>query len=188
MPDAQYSQALLPDKYVVLGKTLLPFSLGHYAWLQRFDSPYLKGEEVQPQDLLAGIAICSNTWEGNGRFFGGNWRWELAKWAERLGGRRFRKKINWIDKFNEFESYLASHFEEPAVFWSADGEESGAPPLEKLYYFLRVKFNYSDSEIWDFPMALARWRIVTYKELTDGSMRFETDTDKFLREKPLILN
>ena len=170
-----FFQALMLQPPRVLGTRLLPFCLGHEYILRRLGNRFVVGGDLPGfDDLLAGLWVCSHSFEECGRFLFGD--------APAFPGtRRLRRRLRrdgFDAAFDAFEVYLADYNAAPER-WAA------AKPGTKVFkgpwelHIVRVlcdHYGCSLSAAWNMGvgMALAYYDIFG-ESLGDDSLVGERD-------------
>lgn len=125
------AKAALLEPHSVCGVRLRPFCIGHWIYLTRFNVSFLNkdAERHTMGDLILGIVVCSETWEGfQSGLLAGDLSSLIRWWTDRLSGgwkgrlrRRIRKLrgfialpeeitgINLINECARFQTYLDYH-------------------------------------------------------------------------------
>lgn len=135
----------------VLGRQLLPFSLGHLFLLRGLNSPYAIGGVPLFSDFVPAVFICSNNWADNVRtLMAGNVPGkDIIKWG------RTQRKADLAQAQGIFRDYLAAAFTAPEAIETKGGHETGAPFELHLVYFLVTVMRLPLALAWDFPFAQA---------------------------------
>ncbi len=154
--DFEYAEACLPDRWRVLGRQLLPFSVGHNLLLERIQSPFAIGGKLQIEDLIIAVAICERTFEAGS---------ELLLQGNTLSLRMFSIGVlmraaiqkNLFEKHaTAFSDYTQRAIQKPkGIRTDAEAKITYAPALLVLIRDLTNHFRYSFSEIMDMPMRRA---------------------------------
>jgi hypothetical protein len=179
-----YTKALIPEPYTLLGIELKPFCLGHIFLMQRFgcafssESPDTMGGI---DDLLLGISICSRTYEEFLEFV--NTPKELKEWTKKWGKyiKKETKKKNFdiLSKFEFFREYLKSGIFIPK-YWeletSEHKEQSGTHWTHTVLNTLTSELGYTQSEALNVAIARGLQDYFRYLE-KNGSITLMTDED-----------
>ena len=142
----------------VLGRQLLPFSLGHSLTLESINSPVLGSGPVQPGDLAIAVWVCSRrATELVRKFDPAAISAEFARW-----GRRTPPVVCETDLVL-FRAYLAAFIAAPAR-WDAEGprREMKAPWQYTIAAALRQHLKCTFDEAWNTPVnrALADYAVL----------------------------
>ena len=170
---AAYVNAAVPDTATILGKPLLPFSLGHQILLERFDSAYsiFSTEPKTFADLILSVFICSQTYERALAALASPWR----TLRFRLWGIRCGKKWNPLTTARSFESYIASGTQTPNfAATESGGSQPGSPFPQWVKVNLMAHLGLSETEALNKPYSLAVWDYLTYWE-SQGKGQIVTD-------------
>ena len=181
------ASAVVPDRTTVLGRRLMPYSIGCEMQLHKLNSPFLllssRDFEQLPLAkrclaLLQAVSVCAEAAPRHPR----RWEWWLRGCPVRLWP--FKKVIllgNGVDfelETSVFRTYLAAgRLEFPAEL--PTGEDLpvryiGAPEALRLYKFLckhipREEIAIYGQSAWDFPLGLARMIYQTHAE-SEGNL------------------
>lgn len=180
MGHAGYYRAAIPEPFNILGKRLLPLSLGHITTLSRLDSPFFS-ETKQPVavgDLALAVAVCSLDYEAGVRLVQSpETPTRMRKWGRRLCNHPVfwwkDRGIDWKSKIDLFVEYLRIGSEAPG--WIIGGEmskassEVNAPSHQVVKVVLLSKTNLSESEIMNRPWSLCLWDFITLRAI-DGQV------------------
>lgn len=163
MADELWTQALLVQPPVFLGRRLHPFSLGHCAVLRALGNPYAYARaQADAADLAAAVVVCSRGMADNRRaLMGGALRvrdlWRLA--------RRVRR-VDFTVADASFRQYLADYSRRNVRVQrgcddghAADAGEMLAPVEWHLHRHLTEERGWSDDAAWDCPLIYA-WALV----------------------------
>jgi hypothetical protein len=186
------ARAALPQRAVVAGLLLRPYSLGNELWLIRDRNPLIELSDMlryRPEqkdaiadlrklitepDLVAAALICCQTWSES-RGMATDWLLglKLAILRHRLHGWVFRRPFklqNEIDRFLEYRGEGVAEFRLSGV--ETPGEKKsrcpGAPWLLRVQQWLVQHYGLTESEAWDYPIGLAVLRWQTYWEEQGG--------------------
>lgn len=174
-----FLKAAIPEPFTILGKRLLPFSLGHELLLQRFDSPFALESKETPilADLFTAVWICSHDFDtAVARFWLQETQDEMAAWGEELGA------FDPFAKVKLLSDYIAQSTKEPD-FWRGEGSNGkppGAPWIQTLI-LANMKLGYSRTEALALPYSLAEWNFAWEAEQV-GAVNIWTDRDYALQE------
>lgn len=110
---ADYFKAVVPEPFRILGRKLLPLSIGRYRLMKRFNVAFVADEAVSADvgDLLLGVLICSMSCEAFVAFADSNdFEPEIERWARKIRARPplFLRWEFSTNKFKKFIGILAS--------------------------------------------------------------------------------
>jgi hypothetical protein len=151
-----FLKAAIPEPFVILGKRLRPFSLGHELLLQRFENGFAIGSDRMPtiDDLVFAVWICSQPYEDAIRSIQSPLMGlRLRLWGWRIG------KADLMDKFDLMLSYITEACQRPEV-WSKEsagstGREMGTPSIQFLIMSAtRNGWSYRESMDMSYPLAV----------------------------------
>ncbi len=179
-----YVNALIPEPYTILGMELKPYSLGHFFLMRKFSCGFANENENalgDISDLILGLAICSQTYEGflncietNNIQIGTHSKYYLfgpqvptvikytdwiAEWG-RLVEKKLKEKniINMLECINMFKTYMRDSIVIPKFWETEHGEDapsSGAHWTQSVLSILTSDCGYSQSEALNIPMSRA---------------------------------
>jgi hypothetical protein len=173
----EYLHSIIPEPVTILGQDLLPFSCGHYLLLSRLGCAFLV-EDKEPLlgDLLLGLLVCSNTYEGAQELLR---RAELGDdikaWAENVG------EFEADEKAKLFTEYINAALAMPK-FWTkgqGGGTKAGAPWPQAMRVKLVSEGGFSASEVMNQPLGQTWWDYLTLNELK-GAVKISDDTTEEL--------
>ena len=174
---------LLPTPPRVLGRQLLPFSLGHSLTLESISSPVLRDGECLPGDLAVAVWVCSRKAARLLRNFNPAVVLEEFKaWG------RATDAVTCAAELETFRAYLRAYIVTPAR-WDAEGprRELRAPWQYTIVNALRQHLHCSDVAAWDTPVIKALADYATLGEaLGDESLMTEQERAEIeaLRQSP----
>lgn len=155
-PDFDYAEACIPDRWMILGRMLLPFSVGHNILLERVQSPFSITGNVELADLVQAVWICERDFESGERALLNGNTFALRMFAR---GAEFRSMLqkNLLKKnASAFAEYVQSSLRKPHGIWKdSKAELTYAPSLMILIRDLANHYGYSRSEIMNMPMRQA---------------------------------
>lgn len=176
-----YLEAAVPEPFTVLGRKLLPFSVGHQILLEKFGSSYALGYTEAPgySDLILSVFICSHTFEENlKQLKSRHLSLRLKLWGWYCG------KFDVIEAMLFFRKYLDAHTNWPKRFWierGTGGSSSGSPFIQSLKVRLQKDLGYSEAEALNAPYQMALWNYLTNLE-NQGVIRLFSDRDEAMLE------
>ena len=150
-----YKNALLTRCPMVLGRHLVPFSLGHAAVLTALESPVIDCKPVTTDDAIVGIYVCSMPYQhALDKISDGSFAAECKQWGEAVFGDDKQPE------FDKFFQYIEWHTKAPPryEFISKGGKvikpEPGAVP-----WFFSVAWALMDrmpeARAWNMSLPLA---------------------------------
>lgn len=181
------ARASLPDTHYVLGAKLLPYSIGKWRLLYRCGASFVCGGSHSLDDLLVGVIICAETYDGfMANFARANLAEEIERWQRKLSGglrgrvsrairRALRRYVspddvlgfNFADECARFERYIDEHgggefvvndWSRPVTIPKTKGSATmHAPELEVLLSLLTCELSVAESTALDMSLPLARW-------------------------------
>lgn len=191
MHESLLAQAALPQRYVVLGLLLRPYSLGHELYLLRQDNAVISEEPWKSDraDLAEAVFICANSFRQNERTAFEFRPWTAFKiwiWKRRT------RKLNTPTELLKFVTYRnqgclefpLTEYVDPGASRSTP-REPGSPFLIRLYQFLRFRLGMSHYETWDCPFGWAKQQFIAYWEAEGGLNvynRLDAEHDKFVAQ------
>ena len=152
---------IYPEPTTLLGKRLVPLSLGHVFLLQRFGCYPAQGYS----GLITGVIVCSRPVREVLPTLEDKWLGlKLWVWGRRLG------KFNPFEKVLAFNAYLEAHSRRPELMPFDSFEETGlpgAPFLQHLRVCLLARCGWTREMIDEEPLSQAFWDYYTYWEIED---------------------
>lgn len=154
-PDLDYAQRCIPDRWRVLGRPLLPFSVGHNLLLERVKSPFAISGKLTLQDLILAVWICERPFEQgaggllNGDCFSLRWfTWNASLWSA--------MQKNLLQTHAEaFSEYIQAGIKKPKVWTDKAAEQTYAPTVLIIARDLCNHYGYSWEYVMNMPMARA---------------------------------
>lgn len=180
-----YTKALIPEPYIILGVPLRPLCLGHIFLMQRFGCKF-SSEDPDTMggidDLILGISICSRTYEGFLEFIDNEK--EFKSWTKKWGKAikqqiKKEKHYDLFFKFSLFKEYLKHGIIIPKYWELETGEkteESGTHWTHSVLNVLTSELGYSQSEALNVPVARALQDYFRYLE-KNGAITLMTDDE-----------
>lgn len=179
----KYVRATVPEQYRILGVRLKPLSLGHLILMKRYECAFAEDStntKAGVWDLLLGVAICSRSFQEFVDWFGDDERRDawLTEWYKSIMWEcKNTKGWNILHKFTLFNSYRREGIEVPLFFDESktdDMKESGAHWIQNVITTLVTKGRFSETEIYDVPLAKALSEYFKILE-NEGLISFMTD-------------
>lgn len=159
--DANFLASILVVPPVVLGVSLRPFCCGHAVLLEAIESPFLRGGNVDREDLIIAVWICSRSFEdGRTQLTGdrGKLLKECEAWGATVGAWDF-------DASNAaFQNYLAAHLKAPEKWKSKASRGCRAPWPLTVAAGIMMHLRIGESEAWNMPMQMALWYFAAIAE------------------------
>jgi len=177
MAEVDYLLAALPDRFVIMGQLLRPFSLGHLMILKRMGNVFVEsGKRITLADfdhLVSGVLVCSHTYDAANELLQNPKLPKIVKqWGKRLG------KFNIPAKMREFAAYIKGGCTRPEMaIPDGNGCTPGAPFLQRLKIVLQTELNHTESEALNKPFGLAIHDYCALFEI-NRAIRILTDEDK----------
>ena len=112
-----------PQAPVVLGVRLVPYTVGHAIVLQRLGSPFVMGGEIQPENLVEAVTVCSQSPLESIRSIKSRWS-GLMLW---LWGKRIQQ-MDLIAECDKFQLWLKEQSTAPEVLMES-GSKSKRPAM-----------------------------------------------------------
>jgi hypothetical protein len=162
--ESDYLEAALPERFIILGQRLRPFSVGHLMLLRRVGNAFVLQTAPGIEDLLSGVLICCQTYEEACESLQDpGLPARLRKWARKLG------PFNITLKTEEFARYvrLGSTWPELHDLDDDDRRAPGAPFIQRVRIVLQAKLGLSPSEALDYPWGLAQHDYFAFWELEE---------------------
>ena len=107
-----------PQAPIVLGVRLVPYTVGHAIVLQRLGSPFVMGGEIQPENLVEAVTVCSQSPLESIRSI----KSRLSGLMLWLWGKRI-ERMNVLSECDKFQLWLKEQSTAPEVLM-----ESGSKP------------------------------------------------------------
>lgn len=182
---AEYSRVVWPDEWIVLGRRLQAFSIGHALLLHRLGLPFAEQVKGAPEvgDLIIAIEICARPYDEAIVWVRSHWlKWWLW-WRNVVFAFRYRAVV-WVFQ-NKFQLYLHESWRCPPIVSLRDREfQAGAPFLANLQCLLMKELGYSECEALRTPLAKALWWACVIGE-ANGGFRIQNETEDGLVEASL---
>jgi len=168
-----YLEQCMPDRVVVLGQPLNPFSLGHLKILIHHDNKFVIGGTPTLTDLIFGVWVCCQTYEEvmAGLLDSGMER-KIHRWGKRM------RKADLGIALKTFAEYIAKASERPEVDRSDFSRTSGTPTIQHIQIILQGKLNHSLSEALNKPWGEAVWDYYAYAEMNGATKVFGPDEEQ----------
>lgn len=155
--NARYLTAVWPEPFTILGKRLLPLSIGRLLLLQRYECYPPKS----PSGLILAVIICSRPCDQVEAAITDRWlRVKSWLWRLRLG------KIDWEARLQLFSDYVIAHSRRPSLYESRGHDVlPGAPWLQHLQVCLRARVGWTKQEVAEACYSQALWDYYTQWEV-----------------------
>lgn len=176
--NAAYQNAALPEPYRILGRKLLPFSLGHYMLLRRFDCAFIADEERIPElaDLIFGVLICERNYRQGERLV--NDADAFTKASHELGkSNEGIEYLGLIEKIKLFKDYIKDGSQMPP-YWNESRETriSGQHWSQSMLVSLMSELGYSRIDALNAPLTQVMADYLALAE-NNGSIRLMTESE-----------
>jgi hypothetical protein len=179
-----YTKALIPEPYVILGVELKPLCLGHIFLMKRFECGFADEDPAATggiEDLFLGIAICSRKYEDFLEFIKDPV--ELKRWTKQWRKeilRQIKKSQNGYDLFTRialFKKYLKDGIKVPK-YWeqSEDDGISGTHWTHSVLNVMTSELGYSQEEAMNVPVTRALHDYFRFLERS-GAITLMTDDE-----------
>ena len=112
-----------PQAPIVLGVRLVPYTVGHAIVLQRLGSPFVMGGEIQPENLVEAVTVCSQSPLESIKSIKSRWS-GLMLW---LWGKRIQQ-MDLIVECDKFQLWLKEQSTAPEVLMES-GSKSKTPAM-----------------------------------------------------------
>ncbi len=162
--ESDYLEAALPERFVILGQSLRPFSIGHMMWLRRLGNAFVLQTPPGIEDLLSGVLICCQTYaEACESLQDPGLPLRIREWARKLG------PFNIALKSQEFARYIRLGSTWPELHDPDDEDRRmpGAPFIQRVRIVLQAKLGLSPTEAFDYPWGLAQHDYFAFWELEE---------------------
>lgn len=179
--DQIYAEVSFPSlRWRVSGVKLLPFSIGHALILQSQNSPFLDFRQLEFENLMIGLWVCSRPVRANVNtahlklpFW---WRWatrSLRKIADKDPERTWAS----IEMFQDY--IWDSMFFKPPISTRNDklSRLSSCPTMLPMMRALQNHWGFSHSEVLNMPLKKAKMLHAGWLE-HEGALSFTTQADK----------
>jgi hypothetical protein len=181
MHDLPFADAIRPAAVRVLQLLMLPYSVGHELILLRQRNPLLLASaeefarlnaEEQRFAIIAAADVCSQGWA---EYHAAYTRWQQHR-LDRIW-RKWRKAIHEEDYApaiatwrNYRQAGSADFPTEEMPHTGGDFRYFGQPELVSLLNFLAITLRFSEAQVFDYPLGLARMRRLAWLE-SEGAVR-----------------
>lgn len=175
----QYSAAIFPDRYRVLGKVLLPLTIGHGLLLARLGNPFApwSGQGMAGAgDIITAATVCSMHHDDA---FDSISTSRFARRARRLAwfACHFHSTAARLKRAAVLLSaYVQEACRGPRVWVKGDAEKSKVPVLATLKTGMQELFHASHDEALETPVAVALYELTVYSD-RHGSLDFMSDEE-----------
>lgn len=174
--DAKFLSAAYRIPPVVLGRQLKPFCCGHAQSLYALQSPYMLGGDIQREDLIVAIWLCSmDSQTGRQKLLSesNNIIEEGLEWGKEI--------ITWDfhNHAQKFDDYLKEYIKSPPMWKKSEHKEAKSPWPLRIVVILMREFSMSKDEAENMPLPMALWWIATINDLNgDGSLISEKEQER----------
>lgn len=181
MAHDDFYRAFIPDSFCVLGKKLLPLSLGHLIILNRIGSPFVvqSDDPADVGDLGVAVWVCSRNYRDGCDFIASDDKEStLYKWGSRLRRNPLffwcQRRINWEEAFAVFKDYIEQGTNCP-VWGIEENEKRGSYQIDTSpYQIVRSELlhctSMTDEEILDRPWSVCLWDFISIRAM-EGQLR-----------------
>jgi hypothetical protein len=163
-----FAAAKLQRPGKILGRRLMPYSMGHELLLARMGSPFLTGEAADTGDLLLALEVLQQPFTAAAK----------ALQDEQRMARRIKRRGWWVLKLLgpdwvdgavvRLRSYLAKGRSAPPLrARSTEGTPTEISILQLVVLDL-VGHGWSEAEVWAMPYREAMWHALALKEIAGG--------------------
>lgn len=171
-----FAQALHPDRWRCLGRTLRPLTVGHILLLARLGHPLVTGQGIYDAAAVGqAVAICTRS---------ASWAATLIRWGI------LRWLMVWLGLVAAFHpksriallSYIVEGCRRPRwwVIQQADAAPSGVPLWASIYALLQREYRRTAAGAFNTPAREALWLAAIQWEI-QGSIRVESDEEARLK-------
>ena len=154
----EYLESILSEPFTILGRRLLPLTLGHLLILNRLEVCPVEDND----DLLISVLVCSTNSTKlddifDDKFFDLKLRW----WRFRLG------EIDWIKCHTLWSEYFKIHLRMPSWGNNHKGNDtnSGTPFFQTVKITLQAKCGYSPDQTLTTPYQQCLWDYLSFHEI-----------------------
>lgn len=147
-----YQKAFLAVPPEVLGRQLLPFSLGHSLLLDIFESPFSRGGEITGEELIFAVWICTRPFRDA---LDQLQRQTMVKECIRWG--RKCRKLDLNVAAQRFDDYVSESSVTPKR-WEKPGAGGSARVPWQIAMFWNLCGSSVNEDLWDLPLG----RVITY--------------------------
>lgn len=164
---AEYFNAAIPEPWTILGLRLRPFGGGHLLLLQRLESGFVCGGNVDLADLVTSVFICSRTFEqARDALQDEDLPKIINRWHRKLIGPWWNPTIvNFPSKIGMFQEYITEGCRVPEYTSRGDGGSINVPTVQFVKAFLMTKTSIGESEFYNRPWALSMWDVLTIQAM-----------------------
>lgn len=183
----KYSDAILPNKFIICGVVLHPFCLGHYILLQHVGNPILSETELDTsiEDALywffLALMICSFTYEESVQLLNDEKTFKdiSSSFFDNLEKSMVAEKDwNFFSKMNLFKEYLRYYMEMPLYTEesnNAGGIPSGTDWTQNIFLIFK-KLGYTETAILNMNMKKLFYEWCSYAE-SEGAIKVMNKID-----------
>ena len=149
--DPRFVEAFQNRQHIVLGQSLLPFSLWHKFQLEVADSPLMLGESIAFDDLWLAVLVCQTKFPEIASIPQTRWARYRRVWLSTAY--RLKKEVA------AFDAYCAD-FASPPRILTKTGDSGATPEIDdslREAAFYRKMTGCPRNEPWDLPMGEVLW-------------------------------
>ena len=178
----RFSNAVLPDKFIICGVELKPFCLGHYILLEHIGNPILNPDpvEVPKEDGLywffMALIVCSFSYEDAVTLLNDEQLFtEISKsfFDNLMKNMDAEKDWNYFTKINLFKNYLQYYTQMPIYNEenaSAESMIASGTDWKTNIYLIFKKMGYDESKILNMNMKKLFFEWCSYAE-AEGAIK-----------------
>lgn len=141
-----YTLATLAEPPELLGRKLLPFTLGHADLLQVFESPFLVGGDWSHKETIFALWICTRSRaDALAQLRSGDCTREMRVWGGEVVGYDVAEVSRALD------AYISEFMAAPPRWDAKKKDPVRAPWPRQMMAALRLHFKCSADEAWNTP-------------------------------------
>lgn len=180
----RWVETVIPDDYVIMGRRLNPFSIGHAIILNRLGNAFVDNDKVPGfTDLIEAVFVCSHDHADVRAALKSRWL-HLKMWFWRRKAGKFH-----IGKaMDAFVGYMHSHSVVPDIKSTSDASSRvpGGPFLLRIKILLQSELGYSESEALSKPVGQAIWEVCALSEMKSERMQILNDDEMERTDEDVI--
>lgn len=168
-----YLEQCYPERVIVLGQRLEPFSLGHLKILLSQQNKFITGGIPTFADLIFGVWVCCQTYqEAMTGMEDPRMERKLVKWGRRV------KKANFADAVGVFSRYIQRSCKGPDTDKSGKGRAPGSPAVQRVQLILLGELGHTLDQAMNKPWGEALWDVCAWSEMRGGTKIFGSDEEQ----------
>jgi hypothetical protein len=176
---AAFDNALFCERPTILGRRLMPLSIGHVSILQAIESPLTSGGVIHEHDIAAAIAICSKRFVDLCDVFCPKmFDDDILEYAKLSEEERAKASFDFFRYFRE-QTNAPKHWQS-----KGSGGTSNCPWLWHLVRIMCQHYNMTPDAAWEIPFSRA---ICHYEAWAESQGDDSLVTDKQVALAPWIL-